>query len=96
MTPNNSPIVFISNTKLDETYKPILRGADIHKYAYSFSENYVLFDKEKLWSNTNEDIFETIYFAALTASKDLAKQHGSYASFEGSPASQGLLQYDLW
>jgi len=44
----------------------------------------------------NKDIFETIYFAALTASKDLAKQYGSYASFEGSPASQGLLQYDLW
>jgi ribonucleoside-diphosphate reductase alpha chain len=44
----------------------------------------------------NKDIFETIYFAALTASKDLAKKHGSYASFEGSPASQGLLQYDLW
>ncbi len=44
----------------------------------------------------NKDIFETIYFAALTASKDLAKQYGSYASFEGSPASEGLLQYDLW
>jgi ribonucleoside-diphosphate reductase alpha chain len=44
----------------------------------------------------NKDIFETIYFAALTASKDLAKQYGSYSSFEGSPASQGLLQYDLW
>jgi len=44
----------------------------------------------------NKDIFETIYFAALTASKDLAKKYGSYSSFEGSPASQGLLQYDLW
>ena len=44
----------------------------------------------------NKDIFETIYFAALTASKDLARQYGSYSSFEGSPASQGLLQYDLW
>jgi ribonucleoside-diphosphate reductase alpha chain len=44
----------------------------------------------------NKDIFETIYFAALTASKDLAKKYGSYASFEGSPASQGLLQYNLW
>jgi ribonucleoside-diphosphate reductase alpha chain len=44
----------------------------------------------------NKDIFETIYFAALTASNDLAKIHGSYSSFEGSPASQGLLQYDLW
>jgi ribonucleoside-diphosphate reductase alpha chain len=44
----------------------------------------------------NKDIFETIYFAALTASNDLAKKYGSYSSFEGSPASQGLLQYDLW
>ena len=44
----------------------------------------------------NKDIFETIYFAALTASKDLAQTHGSYSSFEGSPASQGSLQYDLW
>ena len=44
----------------------------------------------------NKDIFETIYFAALTASKDLAKQHGAYTSFQGSPASQGLLQYNLW
>ena len=44
----------------------------------------------------NKDIFETIYFAALTASKDLAKIHGPYSSFQGSPASEGLLQYNLW
>ena len=44
----------------------------------------------------NQDIFETIYFAALTASKDLAKIHGPYETFTGSPASQGLIQYDLW
>ena len=51
---------YIANEKLTEQYKPILRGADIVKYSYSFSNNFVLFDKEKLWSNTNEDIFETI------------------------------------
>lgn len=50
---------FISNVKEHEKYKPILRGADIHRYSYAFSENYVLFDKEQLWSNTNEEIFET-------------------------------------
>ncbi len=44
----------------------------------------------------NKDIFETIYFAALTASKDLAAVNGEYESFHGSPASSGLLQYDLW
>jgi ribonucleoside-diphosphate reductase alpha chain len=45
---------------------------------------------------TNKDIFETIYFAALTRSKDLAKEHGPYSTFKGSPASNGILQYDMW
>ena len=44
----------------------------------------------------NEDIFETIYFAAVSASKDLAKQKGTYESYEGSPASKGILQFDMW
>merc|ERR1712117_883189 len=44
----------------------------------------------------NKDIFETIYFAALEASCDLAVLEGSYESFEGSPASQGQLQFDMW
>jgi ribonucleoside-diphosphate reductase alpha chain len=44
----------------------------------------------------NKDIFETIYFAALTASKDLAAEFGPYQTFEGSPANEGLLQFDLW
>jgi ribonucleoside-diphosphate reductase alpha chain len=42
------------------------------------------------------DIFETIYFAALTSSKDLAKENGHYETFIGSPLSQGLFQYQLW
>ena len=44
----------------------------------------------------NEDIFETIYFAACEASCELAKAHGPYETYEGSPASQGLFQFDLW
>jgi len=44
----------------------------------------------------NKEIFETIYFAALTASNDLAKRDGAYDSYEGSPVSQGILQYDMW
>jgi len=44
----------------------------------------------------NKEIFETIYFAACTASKDAAIVDGSYSTFEGSPASQGILQFDLW
>lgn len=44
----------------------------------------------------NIQIFETIYHAACEASIELAKEHGHYESYEGSPASKGLLQYDLW
>jgi ribonucleoside-diphosphate reductase alpha chain len=44
----------------------------------------------------NRDIFETIYFAALTESLELAKQYGPYETFKGSPASEGILQFDMW
>ncbi len=44
----------------------------------------------------NKNIFETIYFAAMTASKDLAIEQGAYQSFHGSPLSKGQFQFDLW
>jgi ribonucleoside-diphosphate reductase alpha chain len=44
----------------------------------------------------NKDIFETIYYAALTASKDLAKELGAYETYKGSPISKGQFQFDLW
>lgn len=44
----------------------------------------------------NRNIFETIYFAAMTASKDLAKQSTPYETFKGSPVSQGIFQFDMW
>jgi ribonucleoside-diphosphate reductase alpha chain len=44
----------------------------------------------------NKEIFETIYFAAMTASKDLAIKDGAYTTFQGSPLSQGKFQFDLW
>merc|ERR1712217_204176 len=44
----------------------------------------------------NEDIFETIYFAACEASCELAERDGPYETFAGCPASKGQLQFDLW
>ncbi|HEX5155321.1 MAG TPA: ribonucleoside-diphosphate reductase subunit alpha [Parafilimonas sp.] len=44
----------------------------------------------------NKNIFETIYFAAMTASKDLAKEQSAYSTFEGSPVSKGIFQFDMW
>jgi len=44
----------------------------------------------------NREIFETIYYAALKASMTLAARHGPYETFAGSPASEGILQFDMW
>lgn len=44
----------------------------------------------------NEQIFESIYYAAIKESIELAKKQGAYETFEGSPASQGKFQFDLW
>ena len=44
----------------------------------------------------NKNIFETIYFSAMTASKDIAKREGAYQTFKGSPLSKGIFQFDMW
>ncbi len=44
----------------------------------------------------NQEIFETLYFAAITASMEAAKEEGTYSSYEGSPISQGEFQHNLW
>jgi ribonucleoside-diphosphate reductase alpha chain len=44
----------------------------------------------------NKEIFETIYFASISASCDLAKEQGPYTTFKGSPLSEGKFQFDLW
>jgi ribonucleoside-diphosphate reductase alpha chain len=53
------------------------------------------FDSEEA-RKLNRDIFETIYYAAVSESARLAKRDGSYASFVGSPMSQGIFQFDMW
>lgn len=44
----------------------------------------------------NAEIFETLYYAAMTASKDLAIKEGPYESYKGSPVSKGVFQFDMW
>jgi len=44
----------------------------------------------------NQEIFETLYYAAVTASMELAREEGPYSSYEGSPISEGLFQHNLW
>lgn len=74
-------------------HRPI--GLGVQGLADAFILMRYPFDSQKA-KDLNRDIFETIYYAALTASKDLAKVDGPYESYEGSPISQGQFQFDMW
>ncbi len=78
-----------SNTK----HRPI--GIGIQGLADLFAIMGLPFSSEEAQC-MNTDIFETIYFAAMTASVDLARKEGAYQSFEGSPLSNGEFQFNLW
>lgn len=74
-------------------HRPI--GLGVQGLADVFMELRMSFESDAA-RQLNRDIFETIYFAALSASKDIAKKEGPYSSFKGSPASKGILQFDMW
>jgi ribonucleoside-diphosphate reductase alpha chain len=74
-------------------HRPI--GIGVQGLADAFILMRFPFDGEEA-RKLNKEVFETIYYAACTASKDLAKVDGAYQTFEGSPASKGILQFDMW
>ena len=74
-------------------HRPI--GLGVQGLADAFILLRMPFESEEA-KKLNSEIFETIYYAAMTASKDLAKVDGAYESYEGSPVSQGIFQYDMW
>lgn len=53
------------------------------------------FDSEEALT-LDRQIFETMYYAFLSESNELAKEHGAYETFKGSPASEGILQHNMW
>ena len=74
-------------------HRPI--GIGVQGLADAFILMRFPFESEKA-QDLNRKIFETIYFAALTASCELAKEHGPYSSYEGSPISKGIFQFEMW
>jgi ribonucleoside-diphosphate reductase alpha chain len=70
-------------------------GIGVQGLADAFFKLRLPFDSEEA-RRVNKEIFETLYYASLSASCDLAKEHGAYESYEGSPISRGELQHDLW
>ena len=78
-----------SNSK----HRPI--GLGIQGLADVFFELEIAHDSEEA-KVINKLIFETIYFGALEASHELAKEKGAYSTFKGSPLSEGQFQFDMW
>ncbi len=88
---NYYPVIEAENSNM--RHRPI--GIGVQGLADAFIMMRFPFESEEA-RRLNQDIFETIYFAAMTASKDLAKKDGAYATYEGSPVSKGIFQYDFW
>ena len=90
------------NRIIDENYYPVeearnsnMRHRPIGLGVQGLADAFIMmrypFESEEA-RMLNREIFETIYYAAMTASKDLAKVEGPYSTYEGSPISQGIFQ----
>ncbi|KAJ2643919.1 ribonucleotide-diphosphate reductase subunit rnr1 [Coemansia sp. RSA 1694] len=99
ITKNLNRIIDINFYPVPETrtsnmrHRPI--GVGVQGLADAFLHMRMPFDSAEA-RDLNRDIFETIYHAALEASCELAREHGVYESYAGSPASKGILQPDMW
>ncbi len=94
------------NRVIDRNYYPVIEaqnsnfrhrpvGLGIQGLADAFIMLRMPFTSDEA-KKLNQEIFETLYFAALTASMEEAKTDGAYETYKGSPISEGLFQHNLW
>jgi ribonucleoside-diphosphate reductase alpha chain len=88
---NYYPVAEAKNSNM--RHRPI--GLGVQGLADTFIKLRLPFDSDEAKA-LNSDIFETIYFASLTSSCEIAKEEGAYQSYEGSPISQGIFQFNMW
>ena len=98
-TLNLNKVIDVNYYPVPETQRSNFRhrpiGLGVQGLADTFIALRMPFESDEA-KGLNVDIFETIYYAAMMASKDLAVQDGPYETFAGSPLSQGKFQFDLW
>jgi ribonucleoside-diphosphate reductase alpha subunit len=99
LTYNLNRVIDVNFYPVEEARKSNMRhrpiGIGVQGLADAFNLCGHAFDSEEA-AAMNIKIFETIYHAALTMSHELARKYGPYETFQGSPASQGILQFDMW
>lgn len=99
VTKNLNRIIDINYYPVEEARNSNFRHRPIGLGVQGLADAFILlrmpFESEEA-QGLNKDIFETIYFAAMTASKDLSQKHGPYETIKGSPVSKGIFQFDMW
>ncbi|MGV3460296.1 MAG: ribonucleoside-diphosphate reductase subunit alpha [Flavobacterium sp.] len=88
---NYYPVVEAENSNM--RHRPV--GLGVQGLADAFILMRLPFTSDEA-KKVNQEVFETMYFAAVTASMEMAKEEGPYSTFQGSPISQGEFQYNLW
>jgi len=96
---NLNKIIDVNYYPLPETERSNKRHRPIGIGVQGLADAFILmrypFESDEA-SKLNIQIFETIYYGALEASCELAEKEGPYETYEGSPVSKGILQYDMW
>lgn len=99
VTRNLNKVIDINYYPIPEARNSNMRHRPIGLGVQGLADAFILcgmpFDSEEA-RQLNKDIFEAMYFAAVTESCDLAEKSGAYETFQGSPMSKGLFQFDLW
>ncbi|WP_298116548.1 ribonucleoside-diphosphate reductase subunit alpha [Flavobacterium sp.] len=88
---NYYPVIEAENSNM--RHRPV--GLGVQGLADAFIMLRMPFTSDEA-KQLNQEIFETLYFAAVTASMEMAKEEGPYSSYEGSPISKGEFQHNLW
>ena len=98
-TKNLNKIIDINYYPVEEARNSNMRHRPIGIGVQGLADTFILlrmpFDSDEA-RQLNKEIFETLYFAAMSASMELAKEQGTYKSYEGSPVSKGIFQFDMW
>ncbi|MBK7007604.1 MAG: ribonucleoside-diphosphate reductase subunit alpha [Saprospiraceae bacterium] len=99
VTRNLNKVIDINYYPIEEARNSNMRhrpiGIGVQGLADAFMMMRLPFDSDEA-AQLNKDIFETIYHASLTESCVIAAKDGAYSTFQGSPASEGTLQFDMW
>jgi len=99
VTRNLNKVIDVNYYPVKEARKSNMRHRPIGIGVQGLADVFIMlrmpFDSEKA-RQLNKDIFETMYYASAEASMELAKEEGHYETFPGSPASKGIMQFDMW